>query len=111
MNQQQQAPRQIKHKTLSAYFARLYRLEELLFPHYPTVLQPSDAEEYKTILTSAVCGVREKLPAWPERCGEDLYGTQQEVIDRILLDIARRRRDVLLSIDRVRVELRVLCPS
>ncbi|RXK34877.1 hypothetical protein M231_07866 [Tremella mesenterica] len=97
-------PLNIKHKTLSSYYPHLHRLQDFISPHCDNLLQGSDIDDYTQLLRSTLCGVRESVP-WPQRdqeagCGLD--GTQQEAIDRILLEIGRRRdRDVLLSTDRV----------
>ena len=98
-----------RHKTLSAYYPRLYTLHNYLLSA-PTssssrVLLESDSEEYRQLVQGTLCAPTGDTPlsGW----NGEVYGTQQEVVDRVVGEIAKRSarldiKDVLVTSDKVR---------
>jgi hypothetical protein len=94
----------IHHKTLSAYYSRLFKLEAYL-DSIPGLLDPEDADAYRELLGTTLCAPRGSATV-PEYVVP--MGSHSEAIDEIMNDM-RGRTDVLLM--SVRVSRLYLLPS
>ena len=99
---------QLRHKTLSAYYTHLYTLHDYLLtaPRSSTspIILETDSAEYKRLIRKTICATRTSPEHLPPK-GE-LWGTQQELVDRVLGEVAKRCaregiKDVLISSDKV----------
>jgi hypothetical protein len=107
--------RSIKHKTLSSYFPHIYKLQDYISissgSSNADISRQSDPPEYTQLLTQTICGVSNAPTPGSVRIGKGTVGSQQECIDRILMEITRRdrgvgeARNVLLSTHRVSLNL------
>jgi hypothetical protein len=105
-----QQAQELPHKTLSAYYTRLHTAHDYLlsFPRSSSsstaLILPTDNEEYKRLVLDTVCALG---PDAPMSCpSSGTRGSQQEVVDRIISEVARRSnregiKDVLVSGDKV----------
>ena len=97
-----------RHKTLSAYYPKLYTLHDYILSA-PTssssrVLLETDSEQYRNLVQATLCAPSPDT-ILPGSNGE-VWGTQQELVDRIVGEIARRSarldiKDVLVTSDKV----------
>ena len=98
-------PRQLHHKTLSAYYSDPQILLHYLESASTGLIRDNDPTEYSSLLTSTIC-CPANGPYRPGSPSVDTHGNQQEVIDRILTELGkyqsgRQGRNVLLSGARV----------
>lgn len=102
-------PRQHRHKTLSAYYPHLHTLHDYLLSAPASsqrrVLLESDNEEYKRLVLGALCGTSADV-LLPAVSHEVSTATQQEVVDRVIAEVARKclredTKDVLISGNKV----------
>jgi hypothetical protein len=100
--------KEYRHKTLSAYYPHLYTLHDYLLtaPRSSTsaIISATDSDEYKRLIQETVCACRLAPQDLPPK-GE-VWGTQQEIVNRVLGEVARRCaregiKDVLISSDKV----------
>ena len=100
--------KEYRHKTLSAYYPHLYTLHDYLLtaPRSSTsaIVSATDSDEYKRLIQVTVCACRLAPQDLPPK-GE-VWGTQQEIVNRVLGEVARRCareaiKDVLISSDKV----------
>jgi hypothetical protein len=100
--------KEFKHKTLSAYYPHLSTLHDYLLtaPRSSTtsIIQETDTDEYKRLVLETVCATRSTPVNLPSK--GDVWGTQQEIVDRVLGEVSRRCaregiKDVLISSDKV----------
>jgi hypothetical protein len=100
--------KEYRHKTLSAYYPHLYTLHDYLLTaprsSTSTIISATDSDEYKRLIQETVCGCRLAPQDLPSK-GE-VWGTQQEIVNRVLGEVARRCaregiKDVLISSDKV----------
>jgi hypothetical protein len=100
--------KEYRHKTLSAYYPHLYTLHDYLLtaPRSSTsaIISATDSDEYKRLIQETVCACRLAPQDLPPK-GE-VWGTQQEIVNRVLGEVARRCaregiKDVLVSSDKV----------
>jgi hypothetical protein len=105
--------KEYRHKTLSAYYPHLYTLHDYLLtaPRSSTsaIISATDSDEYKRLIQETVCACRLAPQDLPSK-GE-VWGTQQEIVNRVLGEVARRCtkegiKDVLISSDKVSFSLR-----
>jgi len=82
----------VRHKTLSAYYSRLLTLESYL-SGLDGVLYHSDPDEYRHLVTRAMCAPHNTRPVPPF---DGVDESQQRVIDGLLDDL-RGSKDVLLN--------------
>lgn len=90
----------VKHKTLSAYYARVHVLRDVLLGSDPSdtryrhLSRPTDPPDYTELLSQTLicpdssCDLT-ILSGW-DAAAIQLHGTQQEGVDRILRDLTRR---------------------
>ena len=103
-------PRELQHKTLSAYYSCLHTLFDYLTLSTGSsdLLIENDEPAYRDFLKSIICAMPQGLEAstFPRR--GRTYGSQQEAIDRVLQELgrvpfkSRDSRNVLLAGDNVR---------
>lgn len=99
----------LRHKTLSAYYDQLQTLGAYLTSgeDLDRLVCEGDAPEYQDLLKNTICAFPDGTLSRPSVNPNDIYGTQQDLIDRILLELrrcSRTRREgknVLLAGDRV----------
>lgn len=91
------ASRTIQHKSLSAYYPKLYHLEELLssLGDSHDLNRPSDPAAYRDLLSGAICGLITHDAAAPGLLTLEpiLRGhgpSHSEVVDGILHELSRR---------------------
>ena len=108
--------KEYRHKNLSAYYPHLYTLHDYLLtaPRSSTsaIISDNDSDDYKRLIQETVCACRldpGNLPAKGE-----VWGTQQEIVNRVLGEVARRCaregiKDVLISSDKVSYSLPCFC--
>jgi hypothetical protein len=91
------ASRTVQHKSLSAYYRKLYHLEELLSSSGDShdLNRPSDPAAYRDLLSGAICGLVTHdaavsgLPILePVQRGQG--PSHSEVVDAILHELSRR---------------------
>ena len=107
-------PREVRHKTLSAYYSSLHTLFDYLTLSTGShdLLVEKDDPSYGDILSSIICATLQCPEAgnFPHR--GTVYGSQQEAIDRVLQELGRvscksgESRNVLLAGDKVRTLIR-----
>jgi hypothetical protein len=99
---------QVRHKTLSAYCPHLITLHDYILtaprPSTSSIILETDSDEYKRLVLETICASRAAPVNLPPKC--ESWGSHQEVVDRILMEIARRctrkgKKDVLISSDKV----------
>lgn len=102
--------RQHRHKTLSAYYANTYTLIDYLLSAPGSsrqgVLLEHDPEDYRRLVTEAISAVNSQDQAAAAIAPSVVQGTQQELVDRIIGEVARGSlsknvKDVLISGDKV----------
>lgn len=100
--------KEYKHKTLSAYYPHLFTLHDYLHtaPSSSTtsIVSETDSIEYKRLVQETICASRITPDSLPPKV--EVWGTQHEVVDRVLGEVARRCarqgiKDVLVSGDKV----------
>lgn len=100
-----------RHKTLSAYYPRLYTLRDYVLSapttsHSRVLLDTdTDSKDYRLLIQGTLCAIHSEDEAMPQYPRE-VWGTQQELVDRIVGEIARRSakvdiKDVLVTSDKV----------
>jgi hypothetical protein len=101
-------PNQVRHKTLSAYYPHLVTLHDYILtaprPSTSAVILETDSDEYKRLILETICATRIASVDLSPKC--ESWGSHQEVVDRILVEVARRctregKKDVLISSDKV----------
>jgi hypothetical protein len=104
--------REYRHKTLSAYYPYLYTLHDYLLtaPRSSTsaIISATDSDEYKRLIQATICACRLDPQDLPSK--DEVWGTQQEIVNRVLGEVARRCakegiKDVLISSDKVSYNL------
>jgi len=112
----EQEKKEYRHKTLSAYYPHLYTLHDYLLsaPRSSTsaIISATDSDEYKRLIRETVCACR--LPPQDLPSKGEVWGTQQEIVNRVLGEVARRCaregiKDVLISSDKVSYSLPYFC--
>lgn len=108
--------KQIRHKTLSAYYPTLWTLQDYLNAQLgDPMVYHSDPEEYKRVLATTTCAPQRSAAPLTECEPEHIEGKQQEVIDRILQEVGKKgdRGDALvlgtkvgLSLSRLTIGIR-----
>jgi len=108
--------KEYRHKTLSAYYPHLYTLHDYLLtaPTSSTsaIISATDSDEYERLIQETVCACRQPPQDLPSKC--EVSGTQQEIVNRVLGEVARRCaregiKDVLISSDKVSYSLPCFC--
>jgi hypothetical protein len=101
-----------RHKTLSAYYPHLYTLHDYLLTapraSTSTIISATDSDDYRRLIQDTVCACRLAPRDLPSK-GE-VWGTQQETVNRVLGEVARRCaregiKDVLIYSDKVSYSL------
>jgi hypothetical protein len=109
---EKQGAREYRHKTLSAYYPRLYTLHDYLLSapisSSSSVLLSTDGDDYRRLVEQTICALRHDSPVLSLNGSGSRRGTQQELVDSITAEVSRRSsregiKDILVSSDKVRV--------
>ena len=101
-------PKQVRHKTLSAYYPNLITIHDYILtapgPSTAAIIQESDTDEYKHLIKETICAFRTSVEGLSSKGVSQ--GSHQEVVDRVLVEVARRcmregKKNVLISSDKV----------
>lgn len=98
-----------RHKTLSAYYPHLQTLHDYLTSSNGDnyLLLQKDTPDYRNLVTHTICAFHNEPMCSSIPATGEVYGSQQEAIDRILKELGRapyrsgEGRNVLLSGDKV----------
>lgn len=99
----------LRHKTLSAYYPHLHSLLDYLTVSTGEegILIDKDVTDYLKLLQSTICATEDSLSSSTFPAEGEIYGSQQEAIDRILQELGRvsgkhgEGRNALLAGDKV----------
>lgn len=90
-------PKEIRHKSLSAYYPRLSSLAAVLMGSSLTLgdtilYRATDLQEYKDLLEQTICATSNDVPALPplEPVQRGVGPSHTEVVDGILHELGRR---------------------
>jgi hypothetical protein len=108
--------RQVKHKTLSAYYTHIYRLKDCF--DFDIAL-PTDSTEYLDLISTTLCAVKDVAGLVPLSDESEAWRslprsqrrTQQEWVDWVLGELSKRGRpDQLLKKERASREFAAPSP-
>ena len=99
----------LRHKTLTAYYSHLSTLLDylVLITLNKFILLQTESSEYRELLKSTICATHDLPDNHALSAERTIHGSQQEAIDRILLELGRvsrkpgEGRNVLLAGDKV----------
>lgn len=97
--------RDIKHKTLSAYYHRVCTIPA--FFGTEQLIEPADPREYVDFITGTLCAVRDRssptvplIQSYRSKTVTEKR-SQQECVDWVMRDLAGRGKNVLVKSERV----------